>query len=156
MTDSSIRMSYGDFRKRAADVNAAMAALGAAVDGSGLSKELTELVKIRASQINRCGFCLALHRDVAKRLGVPDAKLDTLDSWRGSAAFSDREKAAFAWTELLTAHAVDGVAPADHAALLAHFSEDEAIYLTVTVGTINQWNRIALGLGFTEAVAAKA
>lgn len=151
----SIRMSYGDFKKRAAEVNAAMAALGAAVDGTGLAKELTELVKIRASQINRCGFCFALHRDVASRLGVPDAKLGELEGWRGSNVFSPREKAALAWTELLTARPDAGVTPEDHAALLEHFTEDEAVYLTVTVGTINQWNRIALGLEFTETVPAK-
>ena len=156
MTDETLRLTYPDFKKRAADVNAAMTALGAAADAAGLSKELTELVKIRASQINDCGFCKALHRDVSVRLGIAPAKLDAVARWRESDAFTPREKAALAWTELLTGDIADGVEPADRAALLQHFTEDEAIYLTVTVGTINQWNRIALGLGFPEPVAAKA
>jgi AhpD family alkylhydroperoxidase len=156
MTDEAMRLTYGDFKKRAADVNAAMTALGAAADQAGLSKELTEIVKIRASQINACGFCNALHRDVSARLGMPAAKLDAIARWRESDGFTPREKAALAWTELLTGSLSRGIDPADRAALLEHFTEDEAIYLTVTVGTINQWNRIALGLGFPEPVTAKA
>ena len=155
MSDEAMRLTYGEFKKRAADVNAAMAALGASAEAAGLPKELTELVKIRASQINACGFCNALHRDVSERLGIAAAKLDAVARWRESDAFTPREKAALAWTEHLTGSLSGGVAPADRVALLEHFSEDEAIYLTVTVGTINQWNRIALGLGFPEPVGAK-
>lgn len=155
MTDRTMRLTYPDFKKRASDVNAAMTALGAAADAAGLSKELTELVKIRASQINDCGFCKVLHHDVSVRLGIPAAKLDAVARWKESDVFTAREKAALAWTELLTGDISDGVEPADRAALLEHFTEDEAIYLTVTVGTINQWNRIALGLGFPESVGAK-
>ena len=155
MADRTMRLTYPDFKKRAPDVNAAMTALGASAEAAGLSKELTELVKVRASQINACGFCHALHREVSERHGIAAAKLDAVARWRESDAFTPREKAALAWTELLTGGLSNGIAPADRAALLEHFTEDEAIYLTVTVGTINQWNRIALGLGFPETVAAK-
>jgi AhpD family alkylhydroperoxidase len=149
-------MDFPTFKKRAADVNAAMVALAAAVDGAGLEKELTELVKIRASQLNGCSFCCGFHSDVAARLGVGAAKIDEVADWRASDAFSDRERAALAWAEFLTDSPDETAADDARAALLAHFTGDEAIYLTAAVGTINQWNRIAIGLGFPAPADAGA
>lgn len=152
-TATEFQMDYPDFIRAAPEANAAMAALGATVDGSGLAKELTELVKLRASQLNRCEFCEQLHRNVARKAGVAAAKLDRLADWRSADAFTPREKAALAWTELLTAGIAGGVTAADRAALRTEFSDSEIVFLTVTVGTINQWNRISMGLGFGPSKA---
>ncbi|MDX2205526.1 MAG: carboxymuconolactone decarboxylase family protein [Hyphomicrobiaceae bacterium] len=148
------RVSYEDFGRRAANVRAAMAALGAAVDASGLDKGLTELVKLRASQINGCAFCIQYHLSVMRKLGVPAAKIDLLPAWREAGIYSPREKAALAWTETLTAMGPESAPDAIHAQVLEQFSPEEALFLTVAIGTINQWNRIAVGLRFAPHVAA--
>jgi AhpD family alkylhydroperoxidase len=153
VTLSSHQMDYAGFVRAVPEINAAMSALGAAVDASGLAKDLTELVKLRASQINDCTFCIQLHLNVAKKVGIAAGKLDRLADWRASDMFSAREKAALAWTELLTAGIAGGVTADDRAALASEFSESEIVHLTVTVGTINQWNRISMGLGFGPPAA---
>lgn len=155
MSAPSPRVSYEEFRKAAAPVHAALIVLGKAVDKSGLDKGLTELVKLRASQINGCAFCLQHHLNVARKLGLPDAKLDLLAVWREAGVYSERELAALAWSEALTKEAAEGASDAAYAELLRHFSENEAMYLTVAVGTINQWNRIAGALRFAPPLASE-
>tara|TARA_R110000787_G_scaffold83859_1_gene180105 strand:- start:170 stop:631 length:462 start_codon:yes stop_codon:yes gene_type:complete len=145
---SALGFDYATFAARAPEAAAAMGALSAAVDASGLPKELSELVKLRASQVNRCEFCLGFHLSAARKAGVSQEKIDSLSSWRDAGVFTDRERAALVWTEKLTAEVAEGVDDADRADLLRHFTETEAVFLTVTVGTINQWNRIATGLRF--------
>ena len=141
-------MSYEAFAQAAGSVQDAMRALGKAVDESGLDKALTELVKLRASQINGCAFCLQLHLNVARKLGLPQEKIDLLAVWRETTLFSDRERAALAWTEALTLTGDHDARTTASSDLKARFSEAEIVYLTVAIGTINQWNRIAIGLGF--------
>jgi len=142
------RLTYESFTSATPAIPAALLALGKAVDDSGLEKPLTELIKIRASQINGCAFCIQYHLNVARRLGIGGEKLDLVAAWREAGVFSDREMAALAWAEALTLMTPEGTSDTAYAAVLRHFSETEALFLTVAVGTINQWNRIAVGLRF--------
>jgi AhpD family alkylhydroperoxidase len=156
MSASHPRVSYQNFAAAADPVRSALIALGKAVDESGLDKGLTELVKLRASQVNGCAFCIQLHLNVARKLGLPAEKLDLVAAWREAGVFAEREKAALAWTESLTRMAPDAASDADYAALLRHFSPSEALNLTVAIGTINQWNRIAVALRFAPPIPGKA
>ena len=115
------------------------------IRGCGLDPGLVDLVKMRASQINGCAFCLHMHSEEALAAGERVERLLLLDAWRESALFTDRERAALAWTEALT-RITEGHAPdADHAALREHFFEDEAIALSIAIAMINGWNRLAIG-----------
>lgn len=150
------RVTYGRFNELAAPARAALLALGKAVDEAGLDKSLTELVKVRASQINGCAFCLSLHLDIARKLPVPARKLDLVAVWREAGVFDARECAALAWTEALTSPQPNHDLDALFAQVRAEFTEAEAVFLTVAIGTINQWNRIAGGLGFAPMLAKAA
>ncbi|SFL14754.1 carboxymuconolactone decarboxylase family protein [Methylobacterium pseudosasicola] len=141
--------SYDTFRNSVPAAHAALLALGEAVDEAGLDKRLSEIVKIRVSQINGCAFCVGFHLDTARRLGIADPILDAIAVWRDSPVFSARERTALAWAEHLTRMA-DGAAPSHSAeppsALL---SRDETLLLTVAIAAINAWNLIAGGLHFS-------
>jgi AhpD family alkylhydroperoxidase len=142
------RLSYEEFIKAAPGACAGLRALGAAVDESGLEKSLTELVKLRASQMNGCAFCVSFHLNILRKLGVAQEKIDLLPVWREAGVHSERECAALAWTEALTAIAPDAASDQAYAALLGHFSEPQAMVLTVAVATINAWNRIGVAMRF--------
>ncbi|MEP9356071.1 carboxymuconolactone decarboxylase family protein [Xanthobacter sp. KR7-65] len=148
MADAIVRPTYKDFTARAPDVYAGLSALTKAVDASGLDKGLTELVKLRASQINGCAFCLKFHLGLARKAGVAQEKLDLLPAFREAEIFSAREKAALAYAEAMTKLAPGAASDAAWAGLRAEFSEDEVVFLTVTVAGINAWNRIAMGFNF--------
>lgn len=150
---ASPRLSYARFNEIAAPARSALLALGKAADEAGLDKPLSELVKIRVSQINGCAFCLALHLEIARKLAVSSAKLDLVAVWREAGVFTTREKAALAWAEALTTPGPHHDLDALYDAVRAEFSETEAVFLTVAIGTINQWNRIAGGLGFVPAAS---
>jgi AhpD family alkylhydroperoxidase len=112
---------------------------------SGLEKSLLELVKIRASQINGCANCLNMHTYEARQAGETEQRLAVLAAWHEAPLFSDRERAALAWTEHLTLVA-EKRAPADiYAALDAQFSKEEQVKLTMMINVINGWNRLAVG-----------
>jgi AhpD family alkylhydroperoxidase len=112
---------------------------------SGLEPSLMELVKIRASQINGCGYCLHMHTAEARKKGETEERLYLLDAWRESPLYNERERAALAWTEALTRVAEAPVADAVYDALRAQFSEEEQVKLTLLVVAINGWNRIQVG-----------
>ncbi len=118
---------------------------GKGVLQSDLEDSLMDLVKIRASQINRCAFCLHMHTAAARRNGETEERLYLLDAWRESPLYGDRERAALAWTESLTllpeAHAPEDV----YQALRAQFTEEEQVALTLLIVAINGWNRIQVG-----------
>jgi AhpD family alkylhydroperoxidase len=136
------------FARISPDGYAALLALGKAVDDGGLDKKLTEIVKLRVSQINGCAFCLQHHLTIAHRIGVEAAKLDLVAAWRDADVFSDREAAALAWAETLSGLNHDAVPDHAYRTLRDHVSETEAVLLTLAIGTINAWNRIAAGLRF--------
>jgi AhpD family alkylhydroperoxidase len=112
---------------------------------SGLEDSLMELVKIRASQINGCAFCLHMHTAGARKHGETEERLYLLDAWRESPLYSERERSALAWTETLTlvseTHAPDDV----YRALQAQFTEEEQVTLTLLIVAINGWNRLQVG-----------
>jgi AhpD family alkylhydroperoxidase len=153
---SDIRVRYEDFAKRMPAVHAALLTLSKSAAQAGLDKTLIELIEIRASQINGCAFCLAYHLSTARKAPVPAAKLDLVATWREAGVFSAREAAALAWTEAVTRLGPESASDAEYAALRAEFSEEEAIYLTVTIGVINHWNRLGVALRFPPTLAAAA
>ncbi|HKY93649.1 MAG TPA: carboxymuconolactone decarboxylase family protein [Kiloniellales bacterium] len=124
------------------------------VDNSGLEMSLQELVKMRASQINGCAFCLDMHAKDARTAGESEARLYLLPAWRESPLYSDRERAALAWTEALTLVADKGAPDDLYAEVRRHFSEKELADLTVLIGTINVWNRMNVAFRTQHAVAA--
>ncbi|HZZ62505.1 MAG TPA: carboxymuconolactone decarboxylase family protein [Roseiarcus sp.] len=115
------------------------------LEKGGLEERLTDLVKIRASQINGCAYCLNMHTADARNRGETEQRLYLLDAWRESPLYSDRERAALAWTEALT-RLRDVGAPDDvYAAVKAQFTDEEAVALTLAIVVINGWNRINVG-----------
>ena len=111
----------------------------------GLEDGLMELVKIRASQINGCAFCLNMHTAAARKQGETEQRLYLLDAWRDSPLYSERERAALAWTEALTS-LPESRAPDDvYRAVQAQFSPEEQVALTLLIVAINGWNRIQVG-----------
>jgi len=123
-----------------------MAELEEILRNSGLEYSLYELVKMRASQINGCAFCLHMHSKDARAAGETEERLYLLNAWRESSFYTPRERAALAWTEALTLVAQTGAPDADYEGLTAHFSEAEIVNLTLLIGLINSWNRLAVGL----------
>jgi AhpD family alkylhydroperoxidase len=123
----------------------ALLALQAAVDKSGLDKKLLELVKIRASQINKCAYCLHMHTRDARRGGESEERIYLLEAWRESPLYTDRERAALAWTEALTLLPEMGAPDDVYAQVTAQFSEPEIASLTLAIGAINLWNRFGVG-----------
>lgn len=103
------------------------------------------LMKMRASQINGCAYCLDMHAPDARKAGVTQQQLDVLAAWRESPAFDARERAALGWCDALTRIEATGAPDADYEALSAVFSERERTELTLVITTINAWNRFAIG-----------
>ena len=129
----------------APEMIAAMTAFETAVASSGLEHSLIELVKTRASQINGCAFCLHMHTRDARAAGESEERLHLLAAWWESSLFTPREKAALTWTESLTLIAQTRAPDADYAVMREEFDEAEAVKLTMLIGTINVWNRLAVG-----------
>ncbi len=122
----------------------------------GLEKPLIELVKMRASQINGCTFCLDMHSRDARRGGETEQRLFLLNGWRKSSLYSDRERAALAWTECLTNVATHGAPDPEYAVLEQHFAPKEIVDLTMLIGMINLWNRLAIAMQMPHHVDAGA
>ena len=121
-----------------------------------LEHSLQELVKIRASQINGCANCLHMHTADARKAGETEERIYLLNAWRESLLYTPRERAALAWTESLTRLPETGAPDADYALIQAEFSPREQADLTLLIGVINTWNRIAIGLRYQHPVKAKA
>jgi AhpD family alkylhydroperoxidase len=111
---------------------------------SSLEKSLAELVRLRASQINGCAFCVDMHTADARKGGETDRRLATVVVWRETPFFTDRERAALEWTEALTLVSQDHVPDAVWEAVQPHFTEEEIVDLTLLVSAINSWNRFAI------------
>jgi AhpD family alkylhydroperoxidase len=109
-----------------------------------VDRKLLHLIKLRASQINGCAFCLAMHTDEALRDGEPTERLTLLDAWEESTLYSEKERAALAWAEEVTLIADSGASRETFDGLKEHFSEEEIGWLTLAVVQINAWNRIAI------------
>ena len=127
-------------------------ALDTYVHKSGLEPSLLELIKIRASQVNGCAYCVHMHTRDARAKGETEERIYLLSAWRESPLYTDRERAALAWTEALTlvaeSHAPDEV----YEEVRRHFAGDELVKLTLAIGTINLWNRIGIGFRYVHPV----
>lgn len=134
-----------DFVAAAPEAVDAMRRLEMFVQGCGLEKSLIELVKTRASQINGCAFCLHMHTRDARDAGETEERLYLLSAWRESPLYTARERAALGWTEALTLIAESGAPDADYERIAAEFSEKERVNLSLLIGAINVWNRLAVG-----------
>lgn len=132
----------------------AMRALSNYTHHCGLDPFLAELVKIRASQINGCAYCLEMHTREARAMGETESRLHLLAAWRESPLYTGRERAALAWTEAVTLVAESGVPDAIYESAREHFSEEELVKLTLAVGVINTWNRLAIAFRAVHPVAA--
>ncbi|MGH2390421.1 MAG: carboxymuconolactone decarboxylase family protein [Chloroflexota bacterium] len=134
-----------DYMKLAPDAIRAMRELEAYARRSEIEPKLRELVKIRASQINGCAYCIDMHTIDARAGGETEQRIYALSAWRETPFFSDRERAALAWTEALTllseSHAPDEV----YEEARAYFGEKELVDLTMAITTINAWTRLAVG-----------
>lgn len=135
------RLSYS---KAAPDAYEAMLQLEHYVKDAGLERSLLELVKMRASQLNRCAYCLDMHSKDARAAGESEQRLYVLDAWREAPFYTPRERAALAWTEALTMIADGGVPDSVYAEARAQFSEEEIVRLSMAVIVINGWNRLAI------------
>jgi AhpD family alkylhydroperoxidase len=140
----------------APEAYAAVSGVERYIRGCGLEKSLVELVKMRASQINGCAFCIDMHAKDARAHGETEQRLYLLSAWQESAIFTDRERAALGWTECLTRLPTEGAPDAAYEALLASFSPVEIANLTTLIGLINLWNRIALGFRLQHPMPAQA
>ncbi len=136
------RMEYA---KVAPAVTQAMSGLERAVHESGLEPSLLDLVKTRASQINGCAFCLDMHTKDARARGETEQRLYALDAWRETPFYTDRERAALAWTEAVTLVSETHIPDDVYEQARQQFSEQEMAYLTLAVIAINGWNRLAIG-----------
>jgi len=122
---------------------------------SGLEPSLLELVKIRASQINGCAICLAMHAKDARTAGESEERIYMLDAWRESSLYNDRERAALAWTEALTRLTETGAPDEDYEMVTAQFSPEEQVNLTMAIVVINGFNRLGVGFRVTPAIFHK-
>jgi alkylhydroperoxidase AhpD family core domain len=127
------------------EITRPMRALSRAASEGSLEPALLELVKVRASQLNRCAHCLEMHTKDARANGESDDRLHLVAAWREAPVFSERERAAFLWCEELTLLADREVADEVYDAVRQVFSEDELCQLTLAVVVINSWNRFAVG-----------
>jgi AhpD family alkylhydroperoxidase len=114
---------------------------------ASLETSISELVKIRASQINGCANCLNMHTIDARANGETEQRIYLLPAWREAPCYTDRERAALAWTEALTRLSEGRSLESAREALLAEFSEEEQVKLTLMINVINGWNRLAVGFG---------
>ena len=134
-----------DFYTASPDALKAMIALETAVSKLPLEKTLIELVKLRASQINGCAFCVDMHTADARQGGETERRLYAVSVWRETPFFTPRERAALAWTESLTLLSQTHAPDEDYELVSAQFTPKEMVDLTVAISTINSWNRLAVG-----------
>jgi AhpD family alkylhydroperoxidase len=130
----------------APDAYAAVRGVESYIRRCGLEKSLIELVKMRASQINGCAYCLDMHSKDARRGGETEQRLYLLNAWHESPIYTPRERAALEWTECLTLVSETGAPDSAWEDLSAQFSPKEMVDLTTLIGLINLWNRLAIGM----------
>jgi len=144
-----------NFYQAAPETIKALVAVESQITASGLEQSLIELVKTRASQINGCAYCINMHTEDARKHGETEQRLYLLNAWRESPLYSERERAALAWTEALTLVSETHAPDADYEAVRAQFTDSELVNLTTLIGAINAWNRIAIGFRSVHPVKVK-
>ena len=133
-----------DYQKFSPEPIQAMRAIEKYIAGCGLDHKFVHLLKLRASQINGCAFCIDMHSIDARDAGETEQRLYALNAWRATPFFTDRERAGLAWIEAVTLVSESHVPDAVYDETQRHFSEKEVFDLTVIASTINAWNRIAV------------
>jgi AhpD family alkylhydroperoxidase len=133
-----------DFYKASPQAIKALMALEEQIGKSSIEKPLAELVRLRASQINGCAFCVDMHATDARKGGETERRLAAVVVWRETPFFSERERAALAWTEAVTLVSHEHVPDAVWEAVKPHFSDAEMVDLTLLISAINSWNRFAI------------
>lgn len=133
-----------DYRTMAPAAYKAMVSLDMHLRVSGLDPTLLHIVKLRASQINGCAYCIDMHWKDARAAGESEQRLYGLDAWREAPYYDARTRAALAWTEAVTNIADGHASDADYDAVSAHFSDKELADLTWAIAAINAWNRVAI------------
>jgi AhpD family alkylhydroperoxidase len=133
-----------DFKTAPAGATEAMYALEKYVRSSGLEQKLLELVRLRASQINGCAYCIDMHTKDARAEGETEQRLYGLSAWRETPFYSDRERAALEWTEALTLISQNQAPDELYKRVRQQFNESELINLTLAINAINSWNRLAI------------
>jgi AhpD family alkylhydroperoxidase len=146
------RIDYARLQSHIGTTAAALIRIAEAVKASGLDVKIFELVKVRASQMNGCAFCLNMHVEEARQAGETDQRLHVLAAWRESPLFTERERAALAWTEALTRLDQGHVPDAVYEEARAAFDEGELAQLTSAIVMINAWNRISVAYRFVHPV----
>ena len=136
-----------DFIAASPDAIKAMYALEGAIAKLGVEHSLLELIRLRASQINGCAFCVDMHTSDARKAGETERRLYAVSVWRETPFFRPRERAVLAWTEALTLMAQQHPSDAAYAALAAELTPAEMVNVTLAIGSINTWNRLAVGFG---------
>lgn len=135
-----------DYARHAPEAYRTLAAMHPYLDSASIEKPLRYLVELRTSQINGCSYCIDLHSQQARAVGVPQQLLDCLLAWRETSLYSDRERAALTWAETVTnisqGHAPDAI----YEEVRAQFTERELSDLTFIIATMNAWNRMAISL----------
>jgi AhpD family alkylhydroperoxidase len=133
-----------NYLKLAADAFRAMQGLEHYLHTCGIEERLLHLIKLRASQINGCAYCLDMHWKDLRAIGESEQRLYSLDAWEESPYYTDRERAALEWTEAVT-RVADGHVPDEvYESVRTQFNEKEIADLTVAVATINAWNRLSI------------
>ena len=135
-----------DYRKFSAEPLNALLSLEKYIAGCGLDHTFVHVLKLRASQINGCAYCIDMHSIDARAEGETEQRLYALDAWRETPFFDDRERAALAWVEAVTLVAQTHVPDSVYEEVKKHFSEQQIVDLTYLAATINAWNRLAVSL----------
>jgi len=148
-----------DYRKFATEPLKALLEIEKYLGNCGLDHKLIHLLKMRASQINGCAYCIDMHSKDARAIGETEQRLYELDAWRETPFYTERERAALAWTEAITKVAETHVPDEAYEEVKKQFTEKEIVDLTMAAGMINLWNRIAIATravpGHYKAAAAK-
>ena len=147
MSDLDPRIDRRRFRSLAGPVADALVAIDKAALDAGIDADLLEVVKLRVSQMNGCAYCVLYHLNAARAQQVAREKLDLLVAWREVDVYTERERAALAWAEVLTEVEL-GVSDDDFDEAREIFSENELAHLSAAIGAINAWNRISVGFRF--------
>ncbi len=145
-----------DVNQLAPELYRAAVNLQAAIEATGVDKKLFELIKIRASQINGCAFCINMHTLDARKLGISEQRIYLLSAWRESTVFDSRERAILAWTEALTHVSQHGAPQELYDGLKQHFTDQEIVGINAAIAMINFWNRVTVSFGMVHPSEKRA
>jgi AhpD family alkylhydroperoxidase len=134
-----------NFFKAAPDAFKAVMDIETYVQNSGLERRFIHLIKLRASIINGCAYCVDMHIKESRHDGLPEQWINLMSVWQESPVYDEKERALLAWVDAVTKVAETGIPDSAYEPLKAHFSEEEITKITVAIGAINIWNRIAIG-----------